>query len=131
MSDGKFKYGYNAPTKEERREIEDVRRRYRESEEQNGLERLRKLDAAVKNPPVVWGLTLGIIGVLIFGTGLTMVLEWSMLLCGVVVMFSGCVLMAAAYPVYNVVYASKKKKYSEEILKLSDELLGEGSEDEE
>ncbi len=130
MSDGKFKYSYSAPTKEERREIEDIRRRYGGNKEQGSIERLRKLDSAVKNPPMILGLTLGIVGVLVFGTGLTMVLEWSLLAWGVVVMLVGCAMMAAAYPAYNVLYAFNKKKHAEEILNLTDELLGSGSENE-
>lgn len=130
MSNGKFKYSYNAPTKEERREIEDIRRRYGGDKDRSSIERLRKLDAAVKNPPMILGLTLGIIGVLVFGTGLTMVLEWSLLTWGIVVMLVGCVTMAAAYPAYNLLYAFKKKKHADEILNLADELLDNGSENE-
>lgn len=130
MSNGKFKYSYNAPTKEERREIEDIRRRYGGDKNRNSIERLRKLDAAVKKPPMILGLTLGIVGVLVFGTGLTMVLEWSLLTWGIVVMLVGCVMMAAAYHAYNLLYAFKKKKHADEILNLADELLDNGSENE-
>lgn len=120
----KFTYEYSAPTKAERNEIEDIKRRYSTV---NGtfdkLSRLRNLDKKVKNPPVIISLTLGIVGTLIFGLGLTMVLEWQILVWGIIVMLIGCAPMVAAYFAYNYVLNKNKSKYSKEILRLSDELL--------
>lgn len=122
----KFTYNYTSPTKNERREIEYIKNSYSEkSQEETSLERLRKLDAKVKNPPMIIGLTLGICGILIFGLGLTMILEWNMMLFGIIVMLIGCVPMAVAYPVYNLIFSKNKKKYGDEILKISAKLLDE------
>jgi uncharacterized membrane protein len=90
------------------------------------MERLRRLDSIVKNSPMIWSLTLGISGCLVFGLGLTMVLEWSVLLWGIVTMIIGSIPMAIAYPVYKEALKQYKKLYGEEILRLSDELLNEG-----
>lgn len=132
MDEKKFKYSYSAPTQNERREIEDIKRRYGETpREKSKLERLREMDKKVKNPPSIWGLSLGIIGTLIFGLGLTMILEWKILVLGIVVMLVGCIPVAAAYPVYNAFLRFNKTKYGEQIIKLSDELLnGENQSDE-
>lgn len=120
----KFTYDYSAPTKEERKEIEDIRRRYGgQKSEKDKLFRLRELDNKVKNPPTVWSLILGIGGTLIFGLGLTMVLEWKIFLWGVIVAIVGCVPMAFAGVVYNRLLEKNKQKYGEEILRLTDELL--------
>ncbi len=122
----KFTYDYSAPTKEEIKEIEDIRRRYGgQKKEKDKLFRLRELDNKVKNPPTVWSLILGIGGTLIFGLGLTMVLEWEIFLWGVIVAIIGCVPMALAVVVYNRLLEKNKKKYGEEILRLTDELLSE------
>jgi len=121
-----FNYRYSAPTEEERKEIDSIRRQYAPSEnKETKLERLRRLDSLVKNAPSVWGLVLGIVGILIFGLGLAMILEWDILVWGIVLTVIGCVPIALAYPVYNVVLQRNKKRYGEEIIRLSDELLNE------
>lgn len=125
MKDEKFRYNYSAPSKEERAEIEDIRRRYGEANEEDKLSRLRRLDGRVKHLPTAIALTLGIGGTLIFGLGLTMILEWNLFLWGSIVMIVGCVPVGAAYPVYNALFRKNKQKYGEEILRLSEELLGE------
>lgn len=125
MEGNKFKYSYTAPSKDERREIEEIKRRYGvENREKGKMARLRDLDKKVKNPPTVVGLTLGIIGTLVFGLGLTFVLEWANLLLGILLMLVGCIPVAAAYPAYNITLGRGKKKYGDEILRLSEELLG-------
>ncbi len=121
-----FNFKYTAPSQEERKEIDSIRRQYAPKEQtETKLQRLRRLDALVKNTSVISSLCLGIVGVLIFGMGLTMVLEWSMLVFGIVLMIVGAVPMAVAYPVYKTVLAKYKERYGEEILRLSDELLNE------
>ncbi len=123
MSDDKFSYKYSAPTKEERNEIEDIQRRYKNDNQNSKIERLRKLDAKAKNPPIAISVTMGIVGILVFGLGLTMILEWAILIWGIVVMLAGSVVMGCAYPCYSYVSKTNKKKYGSEILKLSEELL--------
>lgn len=122
----KFNFKYTAPTEEERREIDSIRRQYAPQEKKESkMERLRRLDSLVKNTAVIWSLVLGVIGALIFGLGLTMILEWNMLLWGICLMAVGSVPMAIAYPVYKKVLNKGKKKYGNEILTLSEELLNE------
>ncbi len=121
-----FNYKYTAPTEEERKEIDSIRRQYaRQEHVESKIERLRRLDSLVKNTATVWALVLGVMGTLIFGLGLTMILEWSIWLWGIVLMVIGSVPMAIAYPVYNVVLKKYKSRYGEEILRLSEELLNE------
>ena len=121
-----FNFKYTAPSQEERKEIDSIRRQYTPQDKtETKLERLRRLDGLVKNTAIVWSLVLGIIGCLIFGLGLTMVLEWSILLWGIILMAIGSVPMAIAYPVYKFVLNKGKEKYGDEILRLSEELLNE------
>ena len=121
-----FNFRYTAPTEEERKEIDSIRRQYSPQEQtETKLERLRRLDSLVKNTAIIWSLVLGVFGCLIFGLGLTMVLEWSILLWGIVLMVIGSVPMALAYPVYKSVLNKGKAKYGDEILRLSEELLNE------
>ncbi len=121
-----FNFRYTAPSQEERKEIDSIRRQYAPQEKtETKLERLRRLDGLVKNTAVIWSLVLGILGSLLFGLGLTMVLEWNILIWGIIVMVIGCVPMAIAYPVYRSVLNKGKAKYGEEIIRLSEELLNE------
>ena len=121
-----FNFRYTAPTEEERKEIDSIRRQYAPQEKtETKLERLRRLDSLVKNTAIIWSLVLGVLGCLIFGLGLTMILEWDILLWGIILMAIGSVPMAVAYPIYRLVLNKGKAKYGDEILRLSEELLNE------
>ena len=121
-----FNYKYTAPTEEERKEIDSIRRQYAPQEQtETKIERLRRLDALVKNTATLWSLVLGVLGTLVFGLGLTMILEWNIWLWGIVIMVVGSIPVAIAYPVYKGLLKKYKNRYGEEILRLSEELLNE------
>ena len=122
----KFEYKYSVPTKDERKEVEEIRKYYGGTEKESKLERLRKLDGKAKTPPMLWSLSLGIIGTLIFGGGMSMVMlleAWYWIVLGVVVALIGLIPVGLAYPVYKKVAKKYKDKYGEEILQLSEEIL--------
>ena len=124
MKNNEFEYKYVAPTSEERREIESIRTRYLiKNKSFNKLEYLRCLDRKVKATPSIISIIIGVVGILIFGLGFAMVLEWDLILWGVVVSIGGVCLMLVAYPVYKYVIHKLKNKYSKEILEISSELL--------
>lgn len=126
MSENKFVYNYSAPTEDERREIEGIRKQYGgEQVKKDSLSRLRELDKRVKNPPLILSIILGVVGVLIFGTGLTMILEWSLYVWGILVMVVGIMPISIAYPLRKRLVKRNKERYGDEILKLSGELLNE------
>lgn len=123
-TENKFSYRYSAPTEEERREIENIRRRYGgATKEEDKLARIRELDSKVKNPPLIAALTVGIGGSLIFGLGLTMILEWNIVLWGTLVAVFGCCVMTSAYFIRKLLTKRNKNKYGAEIVRLSDEIL--------
>lgn len=120
-----FEFNYSAPTTQERKEIESIRNSYLKpkTKEKTKLDILRSLDWKVKNIPFIWSLVIGIVGTLIFGLGLTMILEWSLLVWGIVVCVVACAPIILAYPTFNLLNKSMHDKYSQQILKLSEELL--------
>ncbi len=123
-----FNFTYTAPTEEERREIESIRRQYKnEPREERPTERLRRLHATVVNTARCAALVTGIIGTLVFGLGLTFILEWNKAVVGVIFGIVGAICAALAYPAYRFVLARGKAKYGDEILRLSEQLLGEDS----
>ena len=121
----KFEYKYEAPTIEERKEIASIQRAYLPEEKRmSKLERLRYLDNKVKSIPMIYGLTFGVVGILLFGTGMTFFLEWTQFwYLGIPFSLIGLIPVVLAYPVYLRVLKKYKAKYGAEIIKISNELL--------
>ncbi len=124
MNENKFEFTYKAPTESERRTVEAIKSQYEERTEADGdYEKLLKLDRRVKNIATIPSLAMGIIGTLIFGTGMAMVLEWNLIAWGIVVALVGAIPMASA-PFFNKYLLKKaKKKYGDEIIRLSEKIL--------
>ena len=131
MSDSnKFEYTYTAPTEAERREIKALRDKYTvEEKKPTDFERLKALDKKVYRFPTAIAIVLGVVGTLIFGTGMTAVLQWSKLVLGCAVSALGLIPLFLAYPVYKRALENNKTKYGEEIRALSDRLLGESKDE--
>ena len=124
MKENKFSYAYTAPTDKERREIDSIRRYYQpKSKEESKLEMLKRLDSRVKSIPQIVSLVLGVVGLLIFGLGLTFILEWNIMPLGIVLIVVSIPPIAIAYPVHNYLLNKGKEKYGQKILELSEELL--------
>ncbi len=122
----KFSFTYSAPTEVERREIESIRRQYKlDDGAENKIERLKKLHSKVVGSATAASLCAGIVGMLVFGLGMALVLEFGRIALGIAVSILGIPLLALAYPIYRRVKNFGKKKYGDEILRLSDEILGE------
>ncbi len=125
----KFEYKYEAPSLEERKEIDSIRNQYLpKNEVSSKLDRLKELHHKVNSTPVIYSLTLGVVGTLLFGFCMCFFLveNWSSnWFIGIPFGIIGIVLIVIAYPVHKRVLNKLKAKYSNEIIKLSDELLNE------
>lgn len=120
----KFEFTYAAPSEQERREIESIKRQYMPaSKKENKFDELRDLNKKVVQPPSIIGLTVGILGTLIMGTGMAMALELGIMVWGIIVGVIGLAIAAVAYPIYKAVLGRNKRKYGQKIIELSDELL--------
>ncbi len=115
-----FSYSYSS---DEQREISKIRDKYTAKEE-SGIDRLRRLDKSATMPGTVVSVIVGIIGVLLFGTGMSCVMVWSesAFIIGIVLGLSGIALAAAAYPIYSQITKMRRKKLAPEIIRLTDEL---------
>ena len=128
-TDTSFKYTYSA---KEQDEIRRIRQKYQEQEE-NGISRLRKLDAKVSQKATMVSLVLGIVGALVMGSGMSLIMtEFGSLLgltgvlglvVGVVIGLVGIIMVVLAYPVYNTVLKKEREKIAPEILRLTEELM--------
>lgn len=128
-TDTSFKYTYSA---KEQDEIRRIRQKYQDQEE-NGISRLRKLDAKVSQKATMVSLALGIVGALVMGSGMSLIMtEFGSLLgltgvlglvVGVVIGLVGIIMVVLAYPVYNTVLKKEREKIAPEIIRLTDELM--------
>lgn len=124
MDNKEFKYTYKALSENEKHEIEYIRNQYKpKTEQESNLQKLRTLDAKVKNSAIILPLIIGVIGTLIFGVGLTLILELKIILWGVILCAVGLIPISIAYPLSCILHAKSREKYGDEILKLSNQLL--------
>ncbi len=121
----KFTYTYSAPTADERREIEGIRRQYAGEKEFSAFDRLKALDKKVRRVPRTVAAVAAVAGLLVFGGGMAMFMEAGMIAAGIAVAAIGALFALTAIPVFKLLRAKLKKKYAPEILRLSDDLLKE------
>jgi len=122
-----FQYTYSAQQQEE---ILAIRSKYLPKPE-DPMEQLRSLHHSATRKANVWSITIGIIGTLVFGTGMSLILtDLGAILglahafgFGVLVGLAGLILVAMAYPVFNRVLQKERERIAPEILKLTDTLL--------
>lgn len=121
-----FNFTYNAA---QRQEVEKIRSKYL-PEREDKMEQLRQLHRIPGRKAKTWAITIGVIGALIMGTGMSLamtqigaMLGSLAMVLGIVIGIAGMVLIALAYPVYNRVLKKQREKIAPEILRLSDELL--------
>ena len=115
-----FYYKYSS---EENKEIEEIRKKYLPVVESK-VDELKRLDAQVQNSGVAASLCIGVVGSLIFGTGMC----FSMQVLGtgtltLILGIAGALVMAMAYPVYRKKQKKMKEILAPKILELSNEIL--------
>ena len=98
--------------------------------ETNKVRQLKKLDERAKFPAFVTALSLGIVGTLIFGTGMCFGLGvfGSGVIFVVIAVLLGTAGIAACvinYPLYKRILKKSKEKYAFEILELAKEIAEE------
>lgn len=132
MSDNKnsFEYTYSA---KEQAELKKIREKYAPvTEVEDKMTRLRKLDASVTNTAQTVALACGVIGTLTLGFGMSLIMSDfgkilglnadNSMLIGIIVGAIGGIIAGVAYPIYNLIVKSRRKKLAPEILRLADEL---------
>ncbi len=109
--------------------VQKIRTQYTEKEH-TGLDSLRALDAKVKRPANLFAYILGGVGALIMGSGMSLVMTdigttlgiSNTMNIGIMIGIVGLIVAIINYPVYKRILNSRKKKYADEILKLSDRI---------
>ena len=126
-----FSYTYSAKEQAEIRRIRDKYQAPKTAEDK--MARLRRLDARVTEKARAVALTLGILGTLILGTGMSLIMSdlrhildaypGLAMPLGIALGLSGGTLAAVAYPVYDALVRRERARIAPEILRLSEELL--------
>ena len=107
-----------------------IRAQYMEKESTE-LDELRRLDAKVKRPASVFAYIFGSVSAVIMGAGMSLVMTDigatvgidNGMPVGITVGIVGLVMALLTYPMYKGILNSRKKKYSAEILELSDKII--------
>ena len=126
MENHSFEYTYSA---ERQQEIEAIRKKYLPPEEDK-MEQLRRLHSIPTRKAQAASIAIGVLGTLILGTGMSLcmtdlgaALGHLAMVIGILAGILGLVMVALAYPVYDIVLRKERQRIAPEILRLSDELL--------
>ena len=120
--ENKFTYTYSAAETEK---IKKIREKYvPEAKSKSILEEVRELDKKAEKPGTIIAIILGIIGTLIFGTGMSCIMEWAenYFILGIIIGITGIIIAGIAYPVFAYVTKRQRKKIAPVILKLTEDI---------
>ena len=125
-----FSYTYSAS---QQTEIKRIREKYAPPvEAEDKMETLRRLDAKVTSKATTAALTVGIIGTLIMGTGMSLIMTelgnllgsfFLAVIVGLSLGVAGILLVCLAYPGYNRALQKGREKAAPEIFRLTEELM--------
>lgn len=107
-----------------------IRTQYMEKQPSE-LDELRELDARVKRPANVFAYIFGSASAIIMGAGMSLVMTdiaeavgiSDPMLWGIVIGASGLLMAVVNYPIYKGILSSRRKKYADKIISLSDKIM--------
>lgn len=111
--------------------VQKIRTQYTEKEHTQ-LDELKELDAKVKRPANVFAYVFGSISAIIMGSGMSLVMTdlgemlgmENAMAPGIVIGVIGMIMAIATYPIYKKMLASRRSKYADRIMELSDKIMG-------
>lgn len=110
--------------------VQKIRTQYTEKESTE-LDALRALDSKVKRPANVFAYVFGSISAIIMGAGMSLVMTdigstvgiADPMLPGIVIGVVGMLMALINYPIYKGILSSRRKKYADKIIALSDRIM--------
>ena len=110
--------------------VQKIRTQYTEKEH-TGLDELKELDKKVKRPANVFAYIFGSISAIIMGTGMSLVMTdiaetvgiQNPMLYGIIIGIVGMFMAIINYPIYKGILGSRRKKYADKIIALSDKIM--------
>ena len=124
MENDTFRYSYSSSLQEE---LKDIKKKYAgqpESQEEDQLELLRKLDKSSTRKSTIVSVVMGAAGCLIMGIGMCCTMVWAaaMFLPGIIIGVIGIAMMAAAYPVYVHITKRERARIAPQVLDIIEKL---------
>lgn len=110
--------------------IQKIRTQYIEKEH-TVLDELKELDVKAKRPATVFAYTFGCISAIIMGSGMSLVMTeiaetiglQNSMLYGIIIGILGMGMAFINYPIYKGILSSRRKKYADKIIALSDKIM--------
>ncbi|MBQ4628715.1 MAG: dihydropteridine reductase [Clostridia bacterium] len=110
--------------------VQNIRAQYT-VKENTELDELRALDAKVKRPANIFAYVFGSIGAVIMGSGMSLVMTdigttlglENAMVPGIIIGIVGLAVACVNYPIYKNILTSRRKKYADEIVSLSDKIM--------
>ena len=127
MENNTFRYSYSSSLQ---KELQDIKKKYTgqpESQEEDQLELLRKLDKSSTRKSTIVSVVMGAAGCLIMGIGMCCTMVWAaaMFIPGIIIGVIGIAMMAAAYPVYVRITKKERAKIAPQVLDIIEKLSNE------
>lgn len=122
-----FVYTYSA---KQNKELQEIRSRYLPPKE-SSLDALKALDRKVARPANVFAYAFGTVSAIIMGSGMSLVMTDisqiiglnNPMLYGIAIGVVGMAMALLNYPIFRRILSSRRKKYGEKILTLSDKIM--------
>lgn len=110
--------------------VQKIRTQYTEKEH-TSLDELRELDTKVKRPASVFAYVFGSISAIIMGSGMSLVMTdigstlgiESAMIPGIIIGIIGLVMAIINYPIYKGILGSRRRKYADRIIALSNKIM--------
>lgn len=104
--------------------VNKIRRQYTEREVTK-MDELRTLDRKVKRPAQIFAWVFGTAGALMLGTGMCLAMKviGDLFVLGIGVGVVGIAMVSVNYLLYKAVLKSRRRRYADRVMALSDELL--------
>lgn len=112
---------------ERERIVKEIKEGY-EPKTKTKYDELIALNRKVELPAYIFAYAFGVIGALILGVGMCLAMQVigtgvPLMVLGIVVGIIGIALVSVNYPIFLAIMKSRKKKYAEKVIALSQELL--------
>ena len=110
--------------------VQKIRTQYTEKEH-TGLDELKELDCKVKRPANAFAYIFGSISAIIMGAGMSLVMTdigatvgiAEPMFPGIIIGIIGMFMAIINYPIYKGILGSRRKKYADKIIALSDHIM--------
>lgn len=110
--------------------VQKIRTQYTEKQHSE-IDALKELDSKVKRPANAFAYIFGSIAAIIMGSGMSLVMTdigntigvESPMVPGIVIGIIGMLMAIVNYPVYKRILSSRRRKYADKIIALSDKIM--------